>query len=87
MITGKNHIGYQLSATGTNSFKTFDPKSNTTTEWEFKEASIDEVDEAAQLASKAFETYRNFSRERKAEFLMAIAEEIENWAMNSWKPM
>ena len=78
MITGKNHIGYQLSATGPNSFKTFDPKLNKVTPWEFKEASIDEVDEAAQLASKAYETYRNFSRERKAEFLQAIAEEIEN---------
>lgn len=77
MITGKNYIGYQLSATGTNSFNTFDPKLNEETEWEFHEASIDEVDEAAQLASKAFETYRNFSGERKAQFLTAIAEEIE----------
>ena len=78
MITGKNHIGYQLSATGTTTFKTFNPKLNTATDWNFHEAAIDEVDEAAQLASRAFETYRNFSGERKAEFLKAIAEEIEN---------
>ena len=77
MITGKNHIGYQLSATGTVKFKTLNPKLNADTEWEFHEASIDEVDEAAQLASKAFETYRNYSGERKAEFLNTIAEEIE----------
>jgi len=56
MITGKNHIGYQLSATGTIKFKTVNPKLNAETEWEFHEASIDEVDEAAQLSSKAFET-------------------------------
>lgn len=78
MITGKNHIGYQLSAAGTNTFRTFDPKKNLENPWEFFEAAIDEVDEAAQLASKAFETYRNFSGKRKAEFLIAIAEEIEN---------
>ncbi len=78
MITGKNHIGYQLSATGTITFNTFNPKLNVATEWVFKEAAIDEVDEAAQLASRAFETYRSFSGERKAEFLSAIAEEIEN---------
>ncbi len=77
MITGKNHIGYQLSAIGTITFKTLDPKLNAETEWEFHEASIDEVDEAAQLASKAFEIYRNYSGERKANFLKTIAEEIE----------
>ena len=53
MITGKNHIGYQLSAAGTNTFRTFDPKKNLENPWEFFEAAIDEVDEAAQLASKA----------------------------------
>ncbi|MGI9546902.1 MAG: aldehyde dehydrogenase (NADP(+)), partial [Flavobacteriaceae bacterium] len=53
-------------------------KKNRVNSWEFYEAAIDEVDEAAQLASKAFETYRNFSGQRKAEFLIAIAEEIEN---------
>ena len=63
MITGKNHIGYQLSATGTIKFKTVNPKLNAETEWEFHEASIDEVDEAAQLSSKAFETYRNYFRD------------------------
>ena len=78
MITGKNHIGYQLSAAGNNTFKTFNPKLNVETVWDFHEAAIDEVDEAAQLASKAFENYRNFSGERKAGFLLAIAEEIEN---------
>lgn len=78
MITGKNYIGYQLSAEGSNTFKTFNPKLNSETEWDFHEAAIDEVDEAAQLASRAFETYRSFSGERKAEFLHAIAEEIEN---------
>ena len=29
MITGKNHIGNQLSAEGSKTFKTFDPISNT----------------------------------------------------------
>ena len=58
MISGKNHIGHQLSSEGTTTFKTFNPKLNEEAEWNFHEAAIDEVDEAAQLADPAIAVAR-----------------------------
>ena len=77
MITGKNYIGNQLSSKGDKIFKTFNPLLNIENNWEIIEATQEEVNEAAQLASNAFKTYSKFSGAKKAEFLRAIAEEIE----------
>ncbi|MCO4822564.1 MAG: aldehyde dehydrogenase (NADP(+)) [Flavobacteriaceae bacterium] len=77
MITGKNYIGNTLSANGNKTFKTFNPLLNIENEWEITEAAHDEVDSAAKLASEAYKTYSQFSGSRKAEFLRAIADEIE----------
>lgn len=77
MITGKNYIGNSLSAKGTVSFKTINPLSNSENEFAFIEASTEEIDEAALLASEAFQAYRKKSGREKATFLRAIAEEIE----------
>jgi len=77
MITGKNYIGNQLSATGNKTFKTFNPLLNIENEWGIIEASTNEVNKAAELASEAFKTYSKISGEKKAVFLRAIAEEIE----------
>jgi len=77
MITGKNYIGNQQSATGNKTFKTFNPLLNIENQWEITEASNDEVDQAADLAAEAFKTYSKISGTRKAEFLRAIADEIE----------
>ena len=77
MITGKNYIGNQLSANGNKTFKTFNPLLNIESNWEITEATQEEVNEAAQLATDAFKTYSKFSGAKKAEFLRAIAEEIE----------
>jgi alpha-ketoglutaric semialdehyde dehydrogenase len=77
MITGKNYIGNQLSAIGNKTFKTFNPLLNIENEWEITEASTNEVNQAAKLASEAFKTYSKISGEKKAVFLRAIAEEIE----------
>ena len=77
MITGKNYIGNQLSATGNKTFKTFNPLLNIENEWEITEASTNEVNQAAELASEAFKTYSKISGAKKAVFLRAIAEEIE----------
>ncbi len=43
----------------------------------FKDASTQEVDQALKDAQQAFLTYKNFDGKRKAEFLRAIAKEIE----------
>jgi len=77
MITGKNYIGNQLSATGNKTFKTFNPLLNIENQWEITEASQDEVNKAAELATEAFKTYSKISGVKKAEFLRAIADEIE----------
>ena len=77
MITGKNYIGNDLSAKGDNTYTTFDPKLNAATEWNFHEATSEEIDGAAAKAHNAFQECKNFSGSKKAEFLIAIAEEIE----------
>lgn len=77
MITGKNYIGNQLSANGNKTFKTFNPLLNIENQWEITEASIEEVNQAAQSASEAFKTYSKMSGSKKAAFLRAIADEIE----------
>ncbi|WP_339893465.1 aldehyde dehydrogenase (NADP(+)) [uncultured Algibacter sp.] len=77
MITGKNYIGNQLSATGNKTFKTFNPLLNIENEWEITEASTNEVNQATELASGAYRTYSKISGEKKAVFLRTIAEEIE----------
>ncbi len=53
MITGKNHIGNQLSAEGSKTFKTFDPISNIENSSIHYEASQKEINKAVSLASDA----------------------------------
>ncbi len=77
MITGKNYIGTQRSALGSKIFKTFNPVSNAENGQSFYEASTEEINKAAAMASEAFLSYQDFSGERKGEFLNAIADEIE----------
>ncbi|MEP2281385.1 aldehyde dehydrogenase (NADP(+)) [Maribacter sp.] len=77
MISGTNAIGTKSSKQGNTTFKTFNPKENKDTEWTFYEASSSEIDEAVELATDAFKTYKDFSGIKKAAFLEAIANEIE----------
>lgn len=76
-ITGKNYIGNNLKASGSKEFKTFNPESNTENPWLFIEATKEETEEAAELAWKAFKAFRNISGVKRAEFLNAIADEME----------
>jgi len=78
MITGKNYIGNERSAKGSKTYKTFNPKLNLENDWNFYEATEGELNEATKLALEAFESYRNFSGNRKAGFLRVIADEIED---------
>ncbi|WP_147676558.1 aldehyde dehydrogenase (NADP(+)) [Algibacter pacificus] len=77
MITGKNYIGNQLSATGSTTFKTFNPLLNLENQWEITEASAEEVNEAVALARQAFHVYSKISGAKKGAFLRSIAKEIE----------
>lgn len=76
MIVGKNYIGNKLSANGNVVLKTINPKLNEENTTSFIEATVDEVDEAVQLASKAFKEFRKVPGEKRATFLNAIADEI-----------
>ncbi|MGM5469458.1 aldehyde dehydrogenase (NADP(+)) [Flavobacteriaceae bacterium LMO-SS05] len=76
MITGKNYIGNNPSARGNKTYKTFNPQLNIENEQLFFEATSKEIDEAVELASEAFKTFRSISGEKKATFLNAIADEI-----------
>ena len=76
MITGKNYIGNKLSALGTISHKTINPKLNIENPTKFIEATSQEIEETAALASEAFKVFRKVSGKEKASFLNAIADEI-----------
>ncbi len=76
MITGKNHIGNKQSSKGNKTYKTFNPLLNLENNSVFTEATSEEIEEAVDLASEAFKTYRNSSGKKKAKFLNAIADEI-----------
>ncbi len=76
MITGKSHIGNLISAKGTKAYKTFNPQLNRENDTVFIEANKEEIDEAVELASKAFKKFRKVSGKRKATFLRVIADEI-----------
>ncbi|MGB3151388.1 MAG: aldehyde dehydrogenase (NADP(+)), partial [Maribacter sp.] len=77
-ISGGNNIGGEITTKGSKTFKTFNPKLNVSNTWTLHEATDEEIDDACKLAEGAFFTYRNLSGRKKAEFLRAIAIEIEN---------
>lgn len=77
MITGKNYVGNTLSSKGEITFKTFNPKTNKTNSIVYTEASDQEIQKAVNLSTTAYASYKNFSGAKKAEFLNAIADEIE----------
>jgi len=77
MNTGKNYIGNELSAQGFITYKTINPETNSENETIFYEATKEEVDKAMELATKAFKTYKKTSDLLKADFLEAIASEME----------
>ena len=77
MITGKNYIGNLLSSVGAKTFKTFNPQTNSENSNVYSEASTAEIEEAMQLASVAFKTFRTVSGDKKSEFLNEIANQIE----------
>ncbi|WP_299788704.1 aldehyde dehydrogenase (NADP(+)) [uncultured Shewanella sp.] len=57
-------------------FNSFDPVKNSKLNWQFANASDDEVAQAATAANTAFTQYRSKTATQRAEFLEAIADEI-----------
>lgn len=75
-IHGKNHIGFTLSSEGSQFFNAVHQPSMTSMDEKYYSAWDDEIDEAINLADRAFFTLKKVNSSQRAEFLEAIADEI-----------
>ncbi|MBG6235589.1 NADP-dependent aldehyde dehydrogenase [Pedobacter sp. CAN_A7] len=81
-ILGKQLIGYQELADGTEYFHSVDPATGNESPIRFYKATSTEVNMAATLAESAFTSYRKKSGGDKSTFLLKIADELaENKAL------
>jgi alpha-ketoglutaric semialdehyde dehydrogenase len=76
-ILGHNFIGGNRSASGEPKLKSVDATTGEALPYAFYQATEAEVDAACQAADNAFVEYRQLSPARRAEFLDAIADEID----------
>ncbi len=76
-LTGHNYIGGERRAAGTTLLESIDASSGEALPYAFTQATPEEVDAAAQAAAAAYPIYRSLSAVRRAEFLEAIADEID----------
>ena len=72
----QNLAGYKYLPNTGKKFNGFNPATGTDLPGDFYPATLAEVDEAMNLADKAFAEYRYFDRFKKAAFLRSIADEI-----------
>ncbi len=77
-LAGVNFIGGKASKQGSQTFFGIDPSKNEKLNPEYADATNEEIDEAVNKATEAFETFKKISPERKAAFLDSIADEILN---------
>lgn len=75
-MDGRNIIGIRKSGIPTKVINVFSPSLQRILDGSFNIASDEELEEAMQIATSAFETYKNVSGSKRAEFLNAIADEI-----------
>jgi alpha-ketoglutaric semialdehyde dehydrogenase len=76
-ILGHNYIGGQRSAAGTVRLQSIDASTGEALPHDFLQATPEEVDAAAKAAAVAYPAYRSLSAERRAQFLDAIANELD----------
>ncbi len=76
-ILGHNYIGGGRSAVGDVILYSVDAASGEVLPHRFRQATSDEVDAAARAAAEAYPVYRSLPPARRAEFLDAIAAEID----------
>ena len=77
MILGHNYIGGQRSALGSVTLHSVDAETGEALPHAFIQATPEEVDAAAKAAAAAYPAYRTLSAERRAQFLDAIADELD----------
>ncbi|MDE1169546.1 MAG: aldehyde dehydrogenase (NADP(+)) [Pseudomonas sp.] len=76
-ISGLNFIGGQRSGAGSVKLQSLDASTGEALPYYFVQASEAEVDAAAIAAAQAYPAYRSLPAVRRAEFLDAIADEID----------
>ncbi len=75
-LNGKNILGYKYSALSKELMEAKSPGTQERLDGQFAVATSEELDEAMNLATTAFETYKHSSGQQRADFLNAIADEI-----------
>lgn len=76
-LSGHNFIGGARSAAGSVVLHSVDATTGQPLPGGFIQATAEEVNGAAQAAHQAYSTYRNLPAKRRAEFLEAIADELD----------
>ncbi len=76
-ILGHNYISGQRSANGQLKLQSIDANTGEALPHDFLQATPEEVDAAAKAAAAAYPAYRSLSAERRAQFLDAIADELD----------
>ncbi|MHB2080722.1 aldehyde dehydrogenase (NADP(+)) [Pseudomonas asiatica] len=76
-MTGSNFIGGQRSATGSVRLQSLDARTGEALPQAFAQATPEEVDAAAQAAEAAFAEYNALAPQRRAQFLDAIADQLD----------
>ena len=74
---GHNYIGSQRSANGSITLQSVDATTGEALPQVFYQATPQEVDAAAKAAAQAYPEYRALSAARRAQFLDAIADELD----------
>jgi 2,5-dioxopentanoate dehydrogenase len=76
-MSGSNFIGGARSAAGNVRLQSFDARTGEALPVVFIQATPDEVDAAAHAAEQAFAEYNGLAPERRAQFLDAIAGQLD----------
>lgn len=76
-MTGSNFIGGQRSAAGSVRLHSLDARTGEALPQAFAQATPEEVDAAAQAAEAAFAEYNAMAPQRRAQFLDAIADQLD----------
>jgi len=75
-LNGKNVLGYKYSALSKELMEAQNPGTQERLDGQFSVATKEELDQAMNLATTAFDTYKHSSGLQRADFLNAIADEI-----------
>ncbi|MGW7771509.1 aldehyde dehydrogenase (NADP(+)) [Pseudomonas machongensis] len=76
-ISGKNFIAGKRSATGSKTIQSLNATTGEALPFQFSQATTEEINQACEAAAEAARVFRKVSAKKRAEFLDAVAAEIE----------